>query len=138
MELDFFPLTQRVSPLYFFCILVCKSTSENILFLLFEPTLASYTLHTDLYFLIFCMHPDPLHIYHPVVSIHIRASGTGQHSRPTEWESCSVKTGFSSLMASCSDTCFGASFFSGLCIQNKFSVYSVFDRISKTKAISKD
>lgn len=30
LELGCSPLTQRVSPLYFFCTLVCKSSSENI------------------------------------------------------------------------------------------------------------
>lgn len=192
LELGCSPLTQRVSPLYFFCTLVCKSSS--VLFLLCGSTHTSYTLHTCLYFLhplllscFICacanalwrwvvthvtewpthvstqtvcapgfsppthiLHtPWPtLHICHPLhpVSIHVRALGTGQCSRPLVnkrqgrddeliW---SVKVAFSYLMALCSDTCFWASFFSGLCIQNKFLVYSVFYRISKRKAISKD
>lgn len=52
------------------------------------------------------------------------------------WWSCMFCK--SSLVASCSDTCFWASLFSGLCIQNKFSVCSVFYRNSKRQAISKD
>lgn len=95
-----------------------------------------------------CTCPDPLCTCVPSAFwIHTcQGFSTGQHSRPLvnkrqgrDYDLMrSVKVAFSYLMASCSDTCFWLSFFSGLCIQNKFLVYSVFIESPREKPFSKD